>query len=71
MSKKIRTSKLRTPTLDDLTITRFESANDNKSFLDKKKFIIVSLCIIISVVLIILTILTISTNFHTFLTTFR
>lgn len=57
MSKKIRTSKLRTPTLDDLTITRFESANDNKSFLDKKKFIIVSLCIIISVVLIILTIL--------------
>ena len=57
MSQKIRDSKLKVSTLDDLTITGFENTSNNKSFLDKKKFIIISLCIIISTVLIILTLL--------------
>ena len=57
MSQKIRDSKLKVSTLDDLTITGFENTSNNKSFLDKKKFIIISFCIIISIILIILTLL--------------
>ena len=57
MPKKIGTSKLKVSTLDDLTVVGFENTKNNNSFLDKKKFIMISLCIIISVVLIVLTIL--------------
>ena len=57
MSQKISDSKLKVSTLDDLTITGFENTSNNKSFLDKKKFIIISLCIITSIVLIVLTLL--------------
>ena len=57
MPKKIGASKLKVSTLDDLTVVGFENTKNNNSFLDKKKFIMISLCIIISVVLIVLTIL--------------
>jgi len=49
-------TKLKVNTTEPV-ITNFEStANNNKAFLDKKKFIFISLCIIASIIIVALTI---------------
>ena len=52
-----KSTKLKVNTTEPV-ITNFESTanNNNKAFLDKKKFIFISLCIIASIIIVALTI---------------